>query len=133
MRVVLDTNVLVSGVFFGGVPRDLLEAWGRGAFDLVASPRIVDEYLRILERLSDSRPGLEYEDVLARIVGHTTLLPDPDVTEPITSDPDDDVFMALARVANAVVVSGDSDLLAATGWAGVQVLKPRDLLDRLEG
>ena len=133
MRVVLDTNVLVSGVFFGGVPRDLLEAWGRGAFDLVASPKIVDEYLRIVERLSDSHPGLEGEGVLARIIGNTALWPDPEVTEAITRDPDDDVFMALARDADAVVVSGDSDLLGAAGWAGVQVLKPRDLLDRLEG
>jgi len=133
VRVVLDTNVLVSGVFFGGVPRDILEALGHGGLDLVASPKIVDEYLRSLERLSDSHPGLEYEGVLARVIGHTTLWPDPEVTEPITPDPDDDVFMALARDADAVVVSGDNDLLGATGWAGVQVLKPRDLLDRLEG
>lgn len=79
MGVVLDTNVVVLGIFFGGVPGDLLEAWGQEAFELVASPKIIDEYFRTLERLAESRPGLEYKGVIATIIGHATLLPDPEV------------------------------------------------------
>ncbi len=38
MKIVLDTNVLVSGIFFSGAPSKILEAWDEGAFELVISP-----------------------------------------------------------------------------------------------
>ena len=131
MRVVLDTNVLVSGIFFSGVPGRVLEAWADERFELVLSPAIFDEYLRACARLAESRSGLEYEAVLATIVGHGTLVADAVPGEPITVDPDDDKFMLCASSAGATVVSGDSDLLHVSGWRGVEVLRPRDFLRRL--
>ena len=59
MRAVLDTNVVVSGIFFGGLPRQILEVWGDAAFELVLSASIFDEYLRTCDRLGDRHPGLE--------------------------------------------------------------------------
>ena len=52
MRVVLDTNVLVSGVFFSGLPRRILEAWRDRRVELVVSLEILEEYRRVGERLS---------------------------------------------------------------------------------
>jgi uncharacterized protein len=52
--VVLDTNVLISGIFFGGPPRAVLDAWAAGRFELMVSPLIVDEYVRTWQR-SDHR------------------------------------------------------------------------------
>jgi len=49
MRVVIDTNVLISGVFFGGLPARVLNAWRDGQYDLVASPGILDECRRVGE------------------------------------------------------------------------------------
>jgi len=134
VRVVVDTNVLVSGVFFGGVPRQVLEAWAAGQFELVLTPSIFDEYLTTCARLGSKHPGLEYLEVLATVAGHGTLIPDPQSADAITADPDDDKFMICAQVADAVVVSGDSDLLEASGWEGVSVLTPRafsELLDQI--
>lgn len=131
MRAVLDTNVLVSGIFFGGVPRRVLDAWADGRFELVLTPRIFDEYIRTCDRLSASRPTLEYQAILATIVGHGTLIADPDGSEPITADLDDDKFMLCAERAGAKVVSGDKHLLEATGWSGVEVLTPRGFLNLL--
>lgn len=131
MRAVLDTNVLVSGIFFGGVPRQVLDAWVDGKFELVLTPLIFDEYLRTCDRLSASHPTLDYQAVLATIVGHGTLMPDPDGFETITADPDDDKFMLCAERAGAKVISGDQHLLEATGWSGVEVHKPRDFLSLL--
>jgi len=48
-------------------------------------------------------------------------------------DPDDDKFMRCARAAGAVVVSGDRDLLEASGWSAVEVLTPRGFPERLRG
>lgn len=44
MRCVLDTNVLMSGIFFGGVPGRVLEAWMSGRIELILSPEILAEY-----------------------------------------------------------------------------------------
>jgi len=132
VRAVLDTNVVVvSGIFFGGVPRTLLEAWADGRFDGFLSPSIFDEYLRTCDRLGVTHPTLEYRGLLASIVGHGTLVPDAEAHESITADPDDDKFMICAHRAGAVVVSGDKHLLDASGWRGVTVLQPRAFLTQL--
>ena len=47
MKVVMDTSVLVSGLLFGGVPGQILTAWTTGAFVVVVSPSILDEYRRV--------------------------------------------------------------------------------------
>jgi predicted nucleic acid-binding protein len=52
-------------------------------------------------------------------------------TAEITADPDVAKFMACAKSCAAVVVSGDQHMLDASGWEGVEVLKPRDFLARL--
>lgn len=52
MRVVLDTNVLVSGIFYSGPPAAILQAWKAGKISLVTSQAILSEYKRVLEELS---------------------------------------------------------------------------------
>ncbi len=131
MRVVLDTNIVVSGAFFGGAPRGVLDAWGEGRFELMISPSIVDEYARIMERIGASHPGVEYQAVLTTILGHGTLVPNRLSADPVTVDPDDDMFMLCAEGTDAIVVSGDKHLLDVSGWRGVEVVQPRTFLERL--
>jgi predicted nucleic acid-binding protein len=59
MKVVVDTNVLVSGLLFGGVPGQILTAWTSGAFVLVVSPSILSEYRRVGRELARGRPALD--------------------------------------------------------------------------
>ena len=54
MRVVLDTNVFVSGVFFSGPPFRILEAWRDGRVQLAITAEILDEYQRVGEELANS-------------------------------------------------------------------------------
>ena len=131
MRGVLDTNVVVSGIFFGGIPRVVLEAWSEGGFELWLSPPIFDEYLRVCDRLAVSHPGIEYRGLLAILLGHGSLAADPTRTQPITADLDDDKFMLFARQNGAIVVSGDKHLLDSSGWQDVHVIRPRDFLTLL--
>jgi putative PIN family toxin of toxin-antitoxin system len=128
VKVVLDTNVLISGIFFGGLPRTILDAWAEERFQLLVSPLIFDEYVRTCERLSESRPQLEFQAILASIIGHGNLVPDLTSPGPITADPDDDKFMLCARDSGAIIISGDRHLLDASGWEGVRVMKPHDFL-----
>mgnify|MGYP003394196294 CR=1 FL=1 len=131
MRAVLDTNVVISGILFGGVPGAVLEAWAEGKFEVCLSPSIFDEYMRTCDRLGDSHSGLDYLEILTTLIGNGTLVPDSETIPTITADPDDDKFMVCAHRCGAVVVSGDQHVVDADGWEGVEVLSPRDFLTRL--
>lgn len=132
MKVILDTNVLISGIFFGGPPRAVLDAWAEGRFELLVSPLIFDEYVRTCDRLGASHQGLEYHSVLATIIGRGHLVPDAEAAGSITDDPDDDKFTLCARENAATIVSGDKHLLDMSGWEEVRVLRPHDFLAFLD-
>ncbi len=58
MKVVLDTNVFVSGVFFSGPPYQILKAWRDGKIHLAVSLEILDEYRRVGEILAEDHPTI---------------------------------------------------------------------------
>lgn len=133
MKVVLDTNVLVSGLLFGGVPGHILTARSTGAIRLVISPPILDEYRRVGLELSKGREPLAgaLEALLAMLTVHAQLVDAPPLGERVSEDPDDEMFLAAALAANArLIVSGDKHLLRVSGWRGIEVLKARAFVDR---
>ena len=133
MKVVLDTNVLVSGLLFGGVPGRILTAWTSGALCLVISPPILEEYRRVGLELSKGRAPLAsaLEALLATLTVHALLVEAPPLDERVSEDPDDEMFLAAAVAASArIIVSGDKHLLRVSGWQGIEVLKPRPFVDR---
>lgn len=130
MRVVLDTNVFVSAVFFGGVPGEILAAWRREEVQLVLSAEIADEYRRVGARLAADFPGVNLGPILQLVLSGSELVSTPPLPEPPCRDPDDDRFVACAVAAEAqFLVSGDQDLLALSDVMGVTILSPRTFLD----
>jgi putative PIN family toxin of toxin-antitoxin system len=130
---VVDTNVLMSGIFFGGVPGRLLDAWAAGRLELVLSPAILAEYRRVGAELAVRYPerGEALTPVLALIAMNATLVDAAPLAERVCADPDDDKFLAAAVAANVhVVVSGDQDLLGVSGWRNIKTLTPRQFADR---
>lgn len=122
----------MSGIFFGGPPGALLDAWPGAVLEVVITPSIAQEYRRVCRRLADLRPGIEWSEQLERVEKAALLVVDVSATSPVTADPADDKFMWAALIADAVVVSGDRHLLDTSGWRGVRVLTPRTLLDHLQ-
>ena len=130
-RVVVDTNVFVSS-FFGGNPRKVIDLWKSGDITLCLSAPIVDEYINVLRRL-----GLQNEGELDELLGlfahgvnvvFTTKTPQLHVVE---EDPDDDKFIACAIAGGArIIVSGDNDLLSVSGFSDINVVTPREFIDR---
>jgi len=126
VKVVLDTNVLISGIYFGGIPGKILEAWGARRFQLLVSTEILQEYLNVVERLADRYAGVEYESVLGLIIQNAELVQPSDLPESVSTDPDDDKFLACALAGDSTtIVSGDSDLLKVSGYCGIRVLTPK--------
>ena len=133
MKAILDTNVLVSGVVFGGVPARILDAWSRGEFGIVASVPILDEYARIERRLRSRYPATGFAEFLARLSKGAEIVEAPPLPAPVCEDRDDDKFLACAVAARVKrVVSGDRALLATTGYHGIQVVRPAEFLRELK-
>ena len=126
MKIVLDTNVLISAIYFRGLPGKILEAWHFRKFQLVASIEILEEYLNVAERLATRYDGVEYDGILALIVANAQLVQASDLPEPVCDDVDDDKFLACALASNTnIIVSGDRDLLKVSGYCEIQVLTPK--------
>ena len=131
MKVILDTNVFISGVFFGGPPEKILHGWRDGRFTLVLSPEILDEYQRVAEVLSKKYPPVDLTELLELIVVEADMIQAESLKEPVSADPDDDIFIACALASGAkLIVSGDKHLLDVDGFSGIEVLKPKVFVDR---
>lgn len=135
MRVVLDINVVMSGMFFGGPPGRILTAWRSGEVTLSASPEIVEEYVATADVLVARYPAIELELLVALIVRNADIGQCPPLPEQVCSDPDDDTFLACALASNAeCVISGDKPLRRVSGYRGIAVTSPRQFVDaRLAG
>lgn len=131
MKIVLGTNVFVSGVFFGGPPHRILDAWRVGCLTLVVSPEVLDEYRRVGEELAEEFGGIDLSPFLMLLAAHAEVIDAPPLTTPLCRNPDDDMFLACASAEDVpVIVSGDQDLLAVGEFRGVRMLKPREFADR---
>lgn len=134
LRVVLDTNVLLSALLFhAGSVSWVRLAWQREIIRPLASRDTTAELLRVLSypkfRLTDN----EREDLLGDYLPWCETATVPNVTKvPDCRDPWDRPFLALALAAKVeALVSGDKDLLALADVFSVPILTPRALQDRL--
>ena len=126
MRIILDTNVLVSGIFFSGPPFRILKAWRDNKLQLVVSTDILDEYQRVAAILGEKYSQVDIRPVLDLLTVNSDIVTAPPLPEPVSVDPDDDKFIACALVSNTkLIVSGDRHLLDVDGYQDIRVLKPR--------
>ncbi|MFI5088781.1 MAG: putative toxin-antitoxin system toxin component, PIN family [Terriglobales bacterium] len=131
MRIVVDTNVIVSALVFGGVPRQVLDLALTGVCSLYFSKPIQAEVERILkEKFGWSREEIHAR---ARTIWNLGTEVSPQVSlAVITNDPDDDRVLecAVAAEANAII-SGDGHLLRLVSFQSIPILSPRQFFDRL--
>lgn len=113
MRVVLDTNVVVSGLIWGGKPYQLLQAATDGDITLYTSPMLPDELREVLARehlaarLAKKAPPSSVEQAVG-FYGELAVVVSPLATPKASRDPDDDEVLACALAAQAdLIVSGD--------------------------
>lgn len=133
MRAVLDPNVVISAALSpSGAPAQVLLSWLEGRFESIASPQLVDELARALD-YPKLRKRLRQEDAeaLVRLVARGSVIRE-DVGDPprLSPDPGDDYLVSLARESEAVLVTGDSDLLSLA--PELPVFTPRKFLAWLE-
>lgn len=128
MRVLLDTNVLVSAVLFAGLPRTLLDHALRGEFLLVTGALLLDEFEDVLrERFGFDRAAARLTRAEVEAVAELAV---PATVQAVSRDPDDDIVLATAVAGQAaVIVTGDRDLLVLGSHGGVPIRTPRQFDD----
>lgn len=130
MRIVIDTNVLASGVFFGGAPRLVLEAISSRNIDAFATSEILEEYHKTIDRLMVKYGGQFNAEGLSRFQMMINLV-DVHTKVTVCRDPDDDKFLGCTLDSRAVyVVSGDKDLLTLKNYEGIEIITAREFCDR---
>jgi putative PIN family toxin of toxin-antitoxin system len=130
MRIVLDTNVLMSGIFFSGPPYRILQAWRDGRVQFAVCLEILAEYRQVAARLSQKYKGVDISSLLDLVAVHSLIVQVAPLPRPVSLDRNDDIFLACALAASTrIIVSGDKHLLAVSGWAGIRVLRPKAFVD----
>lgn len=134
MRIVLDTNVLISGVFFGGAPGEILDLWKDRMFEIVTSPMILKEYEGVLNRLQakSKNPESELVSITMKLFSLESIVINPEHDLHLSRDPDDDKFINCALSGRALyIVSGDYDLLDLEEVEGIEIITARAFLDKM--
>ena len=130
MKIVLDTNVFISGVFFSGPPYQILKAWREGRISLLISDEIFEEYQRVGELLSNNFPKVDLGPFLELLAITTELVVPKRLQKPVCEYPDDDKFFACALAGKSeIIISGDKHLLKVSEYKGIKVLRPRKFVD----
>lgn len=130
MKIVLDTNVFISGTFFAGPPYEILKAWRDGRIQILISEEIIEEYRRVGELLSKQFRGIEFDPILQLIAIHAEFVKPKKLTAQVCEDPDDDKFLECVISGNSnFIVSGDNHLLKISDHKGLKIVSPRNFVD----
>ena len=129
-RVVIDTNVVISALLFGGEPGELIPLWKSGSIKPLASKEMVDEYLRVL---TYPKFGLTPEEI--NFLLYQEIVPYFEIVRPkpgrviIGDDPSDDKFIRCAEAGRAkTIISGDQHLLRLKSFGAISILTPVQFL-----
>ena len=131
--VVIDTNVVVSALLFGGVPGRLIELWKGELIEPKASREIIDEYIKVL-----AYPKFSLSEEEIRFLLYCEILPFFEIVPAkrspviIPADPSDDKFLWCAKTARvATIISGDRHLLKLKKYGKSSILSPAEFLEGL--
>lgn len=129
MRIVVDTNVFISALVFGGPPRQVLELAASGLCSLYFSPSIEAEVESILEAKFGWRTK-QIQAATQRLWSFGTRIYPRVTLAVITDDPDDDPIPECAVAAGEdVIVSGDRHLLRLGSFQSIPIRSSRQFLD----
>jgi len=139
MRIILDTNVFISGIFWNTAPHDIITLIEKGEIEVYTTNKILDELFGVLQR-----PKFDYlfdealitrNLVFQKILGLVKIcIPtDKDKNIDITlTDPKDKMFLVCALACQAqYLVSGDQHLLKLKEFQNIPILTPRQFLNRI--
>ena len=129
MKVVLDTNVFISGIHWTGASKKILHAWHNKQFELISSIPIIE---KITKTLTNFKIPLSAEDILEweQIIIENAILVEPsEKLDIVKEDHDDNKFLEAAITGNVeYVVTQDKHLLKIKEFQGIKIVTPEEFL-----
>lgn len=136
MRVVVDTNIVVSAFLWGGNPRAILDAARRQDITLFTSAALIAELEDVLAREKFAKRITQVGSSVTEMLGDYLALAHlvlPTSHPSVVRDPDDDHVLACALVAQAeIIVSRDNDLLTLKTYERISIITAAEALRRIE-
>ena len=131
MRVIVDTNVVISGIFWSGPPQKILDLWLRGNISLLVSIPILSEYRETLRRMTGEHGFDIFEKWNRLLTEYSEIILEQKLGQ-ICRDSDDEKFLEAAVGGKAAaLISGDRDLLSLKEIRGIPILSPRTFINNL--
>lgn len=128
-HVVLDTNVIISAILFGGKPKAVMALVISGTVSCSLSRPILDELTAVLQRPKFGLSGLACLQILEQLHGICHIVSPQIPLEVITEDPDDNRILECAVSANAdFIITGDPHLLRLQSFEGIRIMRPAEFL-----
>jgi uncharacterized protein len=132
MRVVIDTNIIVSA-YLGGALKAIIVSWKSGKFTLVVSDAIADEYRDVLRRPKFKIERAELDDFFALLLDKAEFVIPLEAINVITDDLSDNKFIEAAIAGRAkLIVSGDNHLLELGSFRDISIITARDFMNWLD-
>jgi len=133
VKVVLDTNVILSAILFGGKPRRALEAATSGQVRMCISETLISELEGVLHREKFGLDTRVVSAIVAELTAAAEVVQPTEHLSVIDDDPSDNDVLDCALEAKAdCIVSGDRHLLVLGRWGSTLILSPDDFLKHLE-
>ncbi len=128
MKIVIDTNVIASVLFFGGKPRELIDKLVNKEFEACATMEIIEEYYETVEYLFEKYPSKHVSSPLEIITGAMNVIETKSSID-VCRDPDDNKFIECAIDAKCIyIVSGDKDLLTIGQYGDIKIMTVAEFL-----
>jgi len=133
MRVVLDTNVFISGIFWeGNFCSQLINKWKNKEIELIISLEIIRELIETLKSFKIRMPENMIEEWKNIILENSTLINPSTKIDLIREDPEDNKFLETAVDGKTdFIVSQDKHLLKLKEYQGIKIVKPEEAVNLL--
>lgn len=127
MKVVLDTNIFISGIHWNGFSEKVIRAWLEKRFILISSTPIIEELFRILQSFKKPLTSEEIEWWKNLVYDFSIVVEPIEKLDLVKDHPDDNQFFEAAVAGDAqYIVSQDHHLLRVCDYQGIRVLSPEE-------
>ena len=131
-KVVLDTNVLISGIAFGGKPRKIMANIVTGRLRLALSEKILEELVGVLEGPKFRYPQKLVHGIADELRSIAKIVNPSRQINIIVSDPDDNIILECATAAGVdYIISGDRDILDLGVFENIPIVTPAKFVDEV--
>jgi len=129
MRVVLDTNIFISGIFWTGSSHTIIRSWKEANFELVSSLSTISEIIAVLRDFKIRLPDEMITEWVDLIIKNSIIVEPKEKINIIKDDPTDNMFLESASAGNAeYIISQNKHLLNVKEFRGIKIITPEEFI-----